>query len=250
MSEANQGEQEQTFLSHLMELRQRLLRSSAAVLVIFLLLLPFSNRVFTGLAQPLLERLPMGGQLIATEVASPFFIPIKLVFFGALLMAMPFILYQAWAFVSPGLYRYEKRLALPLLISSIILFYVGCAFAYFFAMPTVFGFLSATTPQGVAMMTDISHYLDFVLAMFLSFGFCFEIPVATVIIVVLGWVTPEQLLKNRPYVFLGVFVVAAILAPPDVISQILLALPMYVLYELGILAARLLARGDNPLSFS
>lgn len=241
-------QEEQTFLSHLIELRQRLLRAIAAVLLLFLALLPFVNRLFTWLADPLLKHLPLGSQLVATEVASPFFTPIKLGFFVAVFITMPFILYQAWTFVSPGLYRTEKRLALPLLISSIILFYVGCAFAYFLVMPTVFGFLVTTTPQGVAMMTDISHYLDFAIVMFLSFGLCFEVPVATVIIVLLEWVTPEQLVKNRSYVFLGIVIIAAVLAPPDVLSMVLLALPMYALYELGVFAARLLVRREKTLS--
>ncbi len=235
-------EPEQSFLSHLVELRERLLRAIAVLLVLLMALLPFANRLFTWLAEPLLLRLPAGGQLVATEVASPFFTPMKLAFFVALFLSMPFVLYQAWAFVSPGLYRSEKRLAVPLLVSSVVLFYVGCAFAYFLVLPAVFAFLTTTAPQGVAIMTDIGRYLDFVLVIFFAFGLCFEVPIATVIIVLLGWTTPAQLAKNRPYVFLGAFVVAAFLTPPDVLSQTMLAIPMYVLYELGVLAARILVR--------
>ncbi len=219
---------EPTFLSHLVELRERLLRAIAVLLALLLGLLPFANRLFTWLAEPLLQRLPAGGQLVATEVASPFFTPMKLAFFVALFLCMPFVLYQAWAFVSPGLYRSEKRLAMPLLVSSVVLFYVGCAFAYFLVLPAVFAFLTTTAPQGVAIMTDIGRYLDFVLVIFFAFGLCFEVPVATVIIVLLGWATPVQLAKNRPYVFLGAFVVAALLTPPDVLSQTMLAVPMSI----------------------
>jgi sec-independent protein translocase protein TatC len=208
-------------------------------------LMPFANKLYALLARPLLAHLPKGGQMVAIDVASPFFTPLKLAFFTALFVAMPFVLYQAWAFVAPGLYRHEKRLATPLLISSVLLFYLGCAFAYFLVLPMVFGFLAGITPEGVAMMTDISHYLDFVLVMFLAFGCCFEVPVAVVILVALGWVTPEQLKQSRGYVVVGAFVVAAILTPPDILSQTLLAVPMCILYELGVLAARALTRPDR-----
>lgn len=240
--------EEQTFFSHLVELRSRLLRAVAALLVVLVALLPVSNKLYGWLAQPLLDRLPEGGQLVAIDVASPFFTPLKLAFFVALLVAMPVILYQLWAFVAPGLYKHEQKLALPLLASSVLLFYVGCAFAYFLVLPTVFGFLANITPVGVAMMTDITKYLDFVLVMFLAFGLCFEVPVAVVILVALGWVTPDQLTKSRGYVVVGAFVVAAILTPPDVLSQVMLAVPMCILYELGIVAARMLgtrARTDG-----
>ena len=239
-SESRTGEQ--GFLSHLVELRSRLLRAVLAVLVVFALLVPFSEWLYTQLAAPLMARLPLGAQMIAIDVASPFFAPIKLAFFVALLFAMPVVLYQLWAFVAPGLYRHEKRLAMPLLVSSVLLFYLGCAFAYFLVLPLVFGFLTSVTPEGVAMMTDISRYLDFVLVLFFAFGACFEVPVAVVILAALGWVDVAQLQAARRYVIVGAFVVGALLTPPDVISQLLLAIPMCLLYEAGILAARLLAR--------
>jgi sec-independent protein translocase protein TatC len=236
---------EQSFLSHLFELRSRLLKAVAAVLLILLALIPFANKLYAWLAQPLLEHLPAGGAMIATDVASPFFAPLKLAFFTAVFLAMPFILFQAWAFVSPGLYRHERRLALPLLASSVLLFYIGCAFAYFFVLPAIFTFMTSVAPAGVAVMPDISRFLDFSLVLFLAFGFCFEVPVALVILVAIGITTPEQLVKSRPYTIVGAFVVAAVLTPPDVISQLLLAIPMCLLYEIGILAARLAMR-RNP----
>ena len=240
-----EGESEPTFLSHLIELRERLLKAVATILLIFAALMPFANKIYTWLAKPLLSRLPAGGQMIAIDVASPFFTPVKLAFFVAVFAAMPVLLYQAWAFVSPGLYKHEKRLAMPILVSSVALFYGGCAFAYFLVLPMVFGFLASVTPEGVAMMTDIGHYLDFVLVMFLAFGMCFEVPVATLIIVLLGWVSTEQLSTSRPYVIVGCVVVAALITPPDALSMLMLAVPMCLLYEVGIIAARLLARRDE-----
>ena len=229
-----------TVFDHLVELRSRLLRAVAGLLLVFVALLPFANRLYAFLAQPLLDKLPSGGQLIAVEVASPFFAPIKLAFFVAVVVAMPWLLYQLWAFVAPGLYQRERRLAMPLLASALVLFYAGCAFAYFLVLPAVFGFLASVTPAGVAMMTDINAYLDFVLVVFLAFGLSFELPVALVILVLLGWVTPAQLREARGYAIVGIFVLAAIVTPPDVVSQLLLAIPMVLLYELGIIAARLL----------
>jgi len=231
-----------TLLDHLVELRARLLRAVAGLLLLFVALLPFANRLYAWLAQPLLDKLPAGGQLIAVEVASPFSAPLKLAFFAALMVTMPWLLYQAWAFVAPGLYAREKRLAMPLLVSALALFYAGCAFAYFIVLPAVFAFLQKVTPAGVAMMTDINAYLDFVLVIFLAFGASFELPVALVILVLLGWVTPQQLREWRGYAIVGIFVVAAVITPPDVVSQLLLALPMVALYEVGILAARAVAR--------
>jgi sec-independent protein translocase protein TatC len=228
-------------IDHLIELRSRLLRAVLGLVVVFVALLPFANRLYAWLAQPLLAKLPVGGKLIATGVASPFFAPVKLAFFAALFATMPWLLYQAWSFVAPGLYQREKRLATPLLLSSVLLFYGGCAFAYFVVLPSVFGFLTKVTPEGVAMMTDIQAYLDFVLVIFLAFGASFELPVALVILVLLGWVTPKQLREWRGYAVVGIFVVAAVITPPDVVSQLLLAVPMMVLYELGIIAARLAA---------
>jgi len=233
---------EQSFLSHLIELRERLLKAVAAVLLILVALIPIANRLYAWLALPLIKHLPQGGTMIATEIASPFLPPIKLAFFVALFIAMPFILYQLWAFVAPGLYRHEKRLALPILFSAMVLFYVGCAFAYFLVLPAVFTFLTSVAPTGVAVMPDISHYLDFVLVLFLAFGLCFEVPVVIIILVSLGVVTPAQLVKSRGYAIVGATVIAAVLTPPDVLSMLMLAVPMCALYELGIIAARLLAR--------
>lgn len=235
-------DREESLLSHLVELRMRLLRAIGAVLIAVLLLLPFAQRLYSAVAAPLLAKLPEGAQLIAIDVASPFFAPVKLVAVLALMAVMPFVLFQLWAFVAPGLYRHERRLAVPLLLSATLLFYVGSAFAWFLVLPTVFAFLTAITPEGVAMMTDISRYLDFVLVMLLAFGACFEVPVAVVILVVLGWVDDRQLREARPYVIVGAFIVAAVLTPPDVVSQLLLAIPMCLLYEIGIIAARWLAR--------
>lgn len=236
------GDKEQTFLSHLIELRSRLLRAVAAVLLILLGLVPFANKLYAWLSRPLIDHLPVGGAMIATDVASPFFAPLKLAFFVALFLAMPFILYQLWAFVSPGLYRHERRLAIPLLASSVLLFYIGCAFAYFLVLPAIFTFMTSIAPAGVAVMPDIARFLDFVLVLFLAFGFCFEVPVALVILVAIGVATPEQLVKSRPYTIVGAFVIAAILTPPDVVSQLLLAIPMCLLYEVGIFASRFLAK--------
>lgn len=233
---------EQSFLSHLVELRARLLRAVLAVLGVFVCLVPFANRIYALLAAPLLAKLPEGAQMVAIDVASPFFAPIKLAFFVALMLAMPVVLYQVWAFVAPGLYRNEQRLARPLLVSATLLFYGGCAFAYFLVLPVVFGFLTGVAPIGVAVMTDISRYLDFVLVLFLAFGFSFEVPVAVVILVSLGWVSIEQLKNARSYVIVAAFIVAAVITPPDVVSQLMLAIPMCILYEIGIIVARMLAR--------
>jgi len=235
---------EQSFLSHLVELRARLLRAVLAVLGAFVCLIPFANRIYALLAAPLLSKLPVGAQMVAIDVASPFFAPIKLAFFVALMLAMPVVLYQIWAFVAPGLYRHEQHLAKPLLVSATLLFYTGCAFAYFLVLPVVFGFLTGVAPVGVAVMTDISRYLDFVLVLFLAFGFSFEVPVAVVILSTLGWVSIEQLKASRSYVIVGAFIVAAVITPPDVVSQLMLAIPMCILYEVGLIAARLLARRD------
>jgi sec-independent protein translocase protein TatC len=229
----------QGILVHLIELRERLLRAVAAWLLIAVALIPFGNRLYSTLAAPLLATQPKGVPMIAIDPVSPFFTPLKLSLFLALLLAMPYLLYQAWAFVAPGLYQREQRLALPLLISSMVLFYLGCAFAYYLVLPTVFTFMQAVAPEGVAVMTDISRYLDFVLVLFLAFGAAFEVPVATVILVLLGWVTVAQLKAARSYVIVACFVIAAVLTPPDVLSQLLLAIPMCLLYEIGIFAARL-----------
>ena len=226
-------------MGHLLELRARLLKGVVAVLLVFGALMPFAGRLYAHFIQPLLSKLPAGSHLIAIDVAAPFFTPMKLAFFGAVLLAMPVLLYQAWAFVAPGLYQNERRLAKPLLVAAVGLFYAGCAFAWFLVLPTVFGFLTAVTPEDVAMMTDITKYLDFVLVILLAFGVSFELPVA---VVVLGIVTPAQLREYRGYVIVGVFIVAAVITPPDVVSQLMLAIPMCLLYELGIVAGALLRR--------
>lgn len=237
---------ERPLVAHLLELRARLLRGAAGLLLVLLALLPFANTLYGWLAQPLLDKLPAGGQLIATEVASPFFAPLKLAFFVAVVLAMPWLLYQAWAFIAPGLYKREKRLALPLLTSALVLFYAGCAFAFYLVLPAVFGFMAKVTPDGVAMMTDINAYLDFVLVLFLAFGLAFELPVAMLVLVLLGWVSPAQLREGRGYAIVGIFIVAAIVTPPDVISQLMLAIPMCLLYEAGILAASAIVRRPRP----
>jgi len=231
---------EGTLLSHLVELRSRLLKVAGAVIVAFLGLLPFSKRIFEVVSAPLVEVLP-GGQMIATEVASPLLTPFKLTFFVALFVAMPIILYQLWAFVAPGLYKKEKHFAFPLLASSIVLFYAGVAFAYFLVFPLIFGFMTAIAPEGVEVMTDISSYLSFITMIVLAFGLAFEVPIATVLMVWTRLTTPQKLGKARPYVFLGAFVVGMFLTPPDVISQTLLAVPVYLLYELGIIMSRIFA---------
>lgn len=237
-----QDEGEQSFLSHLIELRSRLLKAVAVVMIGLVALIPLANKLYAWLAKPLLDHLPAGGAMIATDVASPFFAPLKLAFFVALFASMPFILYQLWAFVSPGLYKHERKLAVPLLASSVLLFYIGCAFAYFLVLPAIFTFMTAVAPEGVAVMPDISRFLDFALVLFLAFGLCFEVPVALVILVAIGAVTTDQLVNSRPYTIVGAFVLAAILTPPDVISQLLLAIPMCLLYEVGIVAARFVAK--------
>jgi sec-independent protein translocase protein TatC len=230
-------------ISHLIELRNRILFSVVAVLVVFLPLAFFSGPLFTWLAEPLSQHLPEGTSMIATQVASPFLTPFKLTLFVALFLAMPLVLYQLWAFVAPGLYMQERRLVMPLMISSTLLFYAGVAFAYYAVFPLMFGFFNAVAPEGVSVMTDINAYLDFVIAIFFAFGLAFEVPVATVLMVSVGLVTPRQLGQWRAYVFTGAFVVGMLLTPPDVISQTLLAVPMYILYEAGIVLSRYLVKG-------
>ncbi len=233
---------EQPFVSHLLELRSRLLRALAAVLVIVVALLPFANDLYTLVAGPLLAHMPQGSSMIAIEVASPFLAPFKFTLVLAVFIAMPVILYQIWAFVAPGLYRHEQRLVLPLLVSSSVLFYAGMAFAFFVVFPMVFGFFTSTAPHGVAVMTDINKYLDFVLTMFFAFGVAFEIPIATVILVWIGAITPKKLSEMRPYVIVGVFVAAAVLTPPDVVTQTMLAVPMWLLFEAGVYISRMVQR--------
>lgn len=240
--EAVKTEVEQPFLAHLIEMRDRLLRVVLVIALIFLGLFSFANDLYTMLAEPLMAHMPEGGTMIATEVASPFLTPFKLAMVLSIFIAIPFILYQAWAFIAPGLYRNEKQLAMPLLVSSIILFYSGMAFAYFVVFPLVFGFLTGVVPEGVAVMTDIAKYLDFVLKMFFAFGIAFEVPIATIILVATGITTPESLSKKRPFIIVGAFVFGMLLTPPDVISQTLLALPMWILFEIGLFFSRMIIR--------
>jgi sec-independent protein translocase protein TatC len=229
-------------VAHLIELRTRLVRALLAVAVMFAVLFPFANEIYTFLADPLMRFLPKGSTMIATEVASPFLTPFKFTLWAALFAAIPVVLHQLWAFVAPGLYKDERELALPMLISSVVLFYAGIAFCYFIVFPLVFEFFTNTTPEGVSMMTDISKYLDFVLGMFFAFGVTFEVPVATIILVLMGLVTPDQLVEKRPYIIVGAFVIGMILSPPDVISQTLLAVPMWLLFEIGVVVSRVLVR--------
>jgi sec-independent protein translocase protein TatC len=226
-----------SFFSHLIELRTRLLRAISAVVIIFIGLFHWSNQIYSLLARPLLRTLPKGGQLIATEVTAPFLVPMKVTLMAAFLLALPYILYQIWSFIAPGLYAHEKRLALPLVFASVLLFFCGMSFAYFIVFPVIFGFISGVTPAGVAMMTDISKYLDFVMTLFLAFGVTFEVPVLVVLLVNVGVVSVAKLREIRPYVIVGSFVVGAIFTPPDVLSQTMLALPLWLLYELGVLVA-------------
>ncbi|MGL6315247.1 twin-arginine translocase subunit TatC [Vibrio sp. WXL103] len=235
-------EQTQPLISHLLELRDRLLRAMAAVLVIFLGLIYFSNTIYEFISAPLVERLPEGATMIATDVASPFFTPLKLTLITAVFIAVPFILYQVWAFVAPGLYKHERKLVMPLLFSSSLLFYCGVAFAYYVVFPLVFGFFTAISLGGVEFATDISSYLDFVLALFLAFGIAFEVPVAIVLLCWTGATTPESLGQKRPYIVVAAFVVGMMLTPPDMISQTLLAIPMCLLFEVGLLVARFYVR--------
>jgi len=229
-------------VAHLTELRDRLLRAILAVLVVFICLFPFANDIYTFVSQPLRALLPPGTSMIATEVASPFLTPFKLTLFTALFLAIPYVLYQAWGFIAPGMYKHEKRLAFPLLASSILLFYCGAAFAYFVVFPLIFAFFTSVGPEDIAIMTDINRYLDFVLKLFFAFGVAFEIPIAAVLMIWAGVTTPENLARKRPYIIVGCFVFGMLLTPPDIISQSLLALPMWLLFEAGVVAGRLLVR--------
>ncbi|MDU6441730.1 MAG: Sec-independent protein translocase subunit TatC, partial [Pantoea sp.] len=226
-------EDTQPLISHLIELRKRLLYCIVAVFVIFMALIYFANDIYHMVASPLISQMPAGASMIATDVASPFFTPIKLTIIVSVFLAVPVILYQVWAFVAPALYRHERRLVMPLLFSSTLLFYVGVAFAYFIVFPLAFGFFAKTAPQGVTIATDITNYLDFVMTLFMAFGVAFEVPVAIVLLCWTGITTPEDLKKKRPYILVGAFVVGMLLTPPDVFSQTLLAIPMYCLFEVG-----------------
>lgn len=231
-------EDTQPLISHLIELRKRLLNSIIAVLAVFLALVYFANDIYQLVAAPLIAQMPLGSTMIATDVASPFFTPIKLTIYVSIFLAVPLILYQVWAFVAPALYRHERKLLMPLILSSTLLFYIGIAFAYFVVFPLAFGFLTKTAPVGVVVSTDIAKYLDFVMTLFLSFGVAFEVPIAIILLCWMGVTTPESLKKKRPYILVGAFVVGMLLTPPDVFSQTLLAIPMYCLFEVGVLFSR------------
>ncbi|MBZ6068220.1 twin-arginine translocase subunit TatC [Aeromonas schubertii] len=236
---------EQPLLTHLIELRTRLLHALAAIMIVFVALIYFSNTIYDFVAQPLLSQLPAGTSMIATDVATPFITPIKLTLVVSFFIAIPYLLYQAWAFIAPGLYQHERRMILPLVVSSALLFYAGMAFAYYVVFPLVFGFFTSTAPTGVTVATDIASYLDFVLTLFFAFGVAFEIPVATILLCWTGVTNPQSLKAKRPYVVVGVFVVGMLLTPPDVFSQTLLAIPMWGLWELGLFFARFYVRKDE-----
>ena len=239
---------EQPLIAHLAELRNRLLRCLACVLVIFLGLSLFANDIYALIAGPLLAQLPDESSMIATEVASPFLVPFKLTFFAAVFVSVPYLLYQAWAFVAPGLYQNERRLVLPLLSSSVLLFYLGCAFAFFIVFPLLFAFLTSTAPVGVTVMTDIGHYLNFILKMFFAFGVAFEVPIAIILFVYTGLASVESLARKRAYIIVGAFTAGMLLTPPDIISQVLLAVPVWLLFELGLILGRFVKRRaeDTP----
>ena len=246
--ENEQLEQEgdtETFVSHLVELRNRLLWAVGSVLIIFICLVPFASELYEWFAKPLLSSLPQGGTMISTEPHGPFFIPFKFAFATAFALAIPMVLYQIWAFVAPGLYSNEKRLVLPLIVSSTVLFYCGIMFAYYVVFPLIFTFFVGMAPEGVAVMTDISAYMSFALKLFFAFGFAFEVPVATVLLARLGVVTPDKMAKQRPYIILGAFVVGMLMTPPDIFSQVFLAVPVCLLFELGLFFARQMEKKDQ-----
>lgn len=243
---SSSSDAELPFITHLLELRNRLLHAVVAVLVLFAGLFYFDDRIYSLVAKPLLAHLPHGATMIATEVASPFLVPVKLTLVVAIFIAVPYLLYQLWAFVAPGLYAHEKKMILPLLVSSTFLFYLGVAFAYFVVMPAIFKFFTAVAPQGVTVMTDITHYLNFVLTLFFAFGAAFEVPIVTIVLVWIGVVTPEAIAAKRPYMVVGIFIIAAILTPPDIFSQTMLAIPMWILFELGVYFSRYFVRQSAP----
>lgn len=245
MSESESTDQPLPLVAHLTELRDRLLRALLAILIIFIGLFPFANEIYTFVSEPLRALLPEGATMIATEVASPFLTPFKLTLFAAIFLAIPYVLYQLWSFIAPGMYRQEKKLAIPLLISSVGLFYAGAAFAYFVVFPLIFAFFTSVGPEDITIMTDINSYLDFVLKLFFAFGLAFEIPIAAVLMIWAGITTPEQLAKKRPYIIIGCFVFGMLLTPPDIISQSLLAIPMWILFEFGVFFGRFVRRDSG-----
>tara|TARA_Y100001935_G_scaffold227523_1_gene205888 strand:+ start:1831 stop:2934 length:1104 start_codon:yes stop_codon:yes gene_type:complete len=229
---------EQSFLSHLIELRDRLLRMVLAVLILLVLLFPFGNDIFSLLSQPVVNALPEGSSMLATKVLSPFLTPLKLAFVASLMIAMPYILFQLWGFIAPGLYKHEKKLAIPMVGSSIVLFYIGASFAYFVVLPLLFPFLVGIVPENVEVAPDIADFLDVAIKLFFAFGMAFEVPIATILLVITGMTTPEKLVQKRPYIIVGAFVVGMLLTPPDVISQTLLAIPVWLLFEIGLILSR------------
>jgi len=229
----------ESFISHLIELRSRLLKIVVGFVLVFVVLFPFANKIYTLLAAPMLAKLPEGAQMIATAVTTPFFVPMKVAMMAAFVISLPHTLYQIWAFVAPGLYPQEKKLMVPVIIASTLLFLIGMAFAYFMVFPVVFGFIVGSAPIGVAVMTDIAEYLDFVMTLFLAFGLAFEVPIAVVLITRFGWVSVAQLKEARGYVIVGAFVLGAIFTPPDIISQFMLAVPLWLLYEIGVIVSQL-----------
>jgi sec-independent protein translocase protein TatC len=237
----------ESFIAHLIELRNRLLKAVIGFVLVFLGIFPFANKVYSLLAAPMIAKLPAGAHMIATAVTTPFFVPMKVAMMVAFVISLPHSLYQAWAFVAPGLYPSEKKLMLPILVSACLLFVLGMAFAYFGVFPVVFGFVVGSTPEGVSVMTDISEYLDFVLTLFIAFGLAFEVPVLVVLSTRFGWVTIEKLKEARAYVIVGAFVLGAIFTPPDIISQFMLAIPMWLLFELGLLVARAVVPKSNSI---
>lgn len=238
----------ESFITHLIELRNRLLRIVVGFVLVFFGLFPFANKIYALLAAPMLAKLPAGGQMIATAVTTPFFVPMKVAMMAAFVISLPHTLYQIWAFVAPGLYESEKKLMLPAVVSGSLLFLLGMAFAYFAVFPVVFGFIVGSAPQGVAVMTDIAQYLDFVMSLFMAFGFAFEVPIAVVLIARFGWVSIAQLKDARGYVLVGAFVIGAIFTPPDIISQFMLAVPLWLLYEAGIIVAQLTTPKENTIA--
>ena len=247
MSEPESTDQPLPLVAHLTELRDKLLRALLAVLIIFICLFPFANEIYTFVSEPLRAILPQGATMIATEVASPFLTPFKLTLVAAIFLAIPYVLYQVWSFIAPGMYRHEKRLAIPLLVSSVLLFYAGAAFAYYAVFPLIFAFFTSVGPEDITMMTDINSYLDFVLKLFFAFGLAFEIPIAAVLMIWAGITTPDELASKRPYIIVGCFIFGMLLTPPDIISQSLLAIPMWLLFEIGVFFGRFIQRegGDT-----
>ena len=237
----------ENLIAHLLELRKRMLNSVVALLLVFICLVPWAADLYSLLAQPMLSKLPKGGQMIATDVTTPFFVPLKVALMAAFLVALPYILYQLWRFIAPGLYEHEKRWVFPLVAASLLLFFSGMAFAYFAVFPVVFGFITASAPAGVAVMTDIDKYLSFVLSMFMAFGITFQVPVAVVLLVRMGVVSVAKLREIRPYIIVGAFVIGAIFTPPDVVSQLMLALPLWLLYEAGIVVASWTRPVEKPV---